>query len=207
MVPEPSRRGRQLIGDILPIVLACHALTAVKSTPRGEGRSPAVPLSFNGCPAVAKSVKLGFPGLQLFVEVFMGTTSTLEKQQLLESNVESVASALLLRTLDSDGNGLIELFQLLQDRARDLQGTLEHSARSSKAMLAKEEPVSPDDIQGHILEAVYETRCTKLFLAAVCRKLAEDLESELSKKQSHLPRIKCAQFLEDGHVDTFQLET
>jgi hypothetical protein len=137
----------------------------------------------------------------------MGTTSTLENQQLLESNVESVASAVLLKTLDSDGNGLVELFQLLQDRARDLQDTLAHSSRSSKAMLAEEELVSPDDIQGHILEAVYETRCTKLFLAAVCRKLAEDLESDFSKKQSHLPRIKCAQFLEDGHVDTFKLET
>ena len=137
----------------------------------------------------------------------MGTTSTFEKNQLLQSNVDSVASALLLKTLDSDGNGLIELLQLLQERVKDLQGTLEHASRRSKAMLAGKEPVSPDDIQGQILEAVYETRCTKLFLAAVCRKLADDLEAEFSEKQSHLPKIKSAHFLDDGQVESFQLET
>lgn len=126
---------------------------------------------------------------------------------LPKSNVDAIAQSLLLRMLDAKGEGVVEVFQLLEERGKDIKELREHSSRRSKAMLAGKEEISSDLIQGQILEAVYETRCLKLFLAQVCRRIADGLEAELMELQATKPRIKSVEFTEQGTVESFQLES
>src|SRR5438876_1637598 len=128
------------------------------------------------------------------------------QSQVPESNVAAVVWHLVMKRVDLDGSGLVQVFRVLLDRAEECRQIRANCARASEAMLAGREPITQERVAGNALDAIYQTRCLELFLARACRQLAEDLEYDFAQKQGRLPRIKKAIYSDEGEVESFQLE-
>ncbi len=125
----------------------------------------------------------------------------------LDSNLDQVVIDIVASSEDLDGSGLVQLFQLLSDRATEHRQILAHSARAMSSMLSGEHPVTQDSVEAQAQDTIFETRCLKLLLARVCRKLAENLEFEISEQQANLPRIKSAVYSAIGEVENFEIDS
>src|SRR5437899_650741 len=99
--------------------------------------------------------------------------SEASQAMLPASNVEGIVKQLWLKTLDFDGVGLVHVFGVLLARAEEHKRTLAHCATVSEAMLSGKERITQEAVDANAMDAVFQTRCLRLFLARACRQLAE----------------------------------
>lgn len=142
-----------------------------------------------------------FPAL----EQAMAIPTNSDEPCLPESNVESVVDDLVHKTVDLDGTGLVHFFRTLLERAEEFSTILEHSERATNAMLLGDTVPTQPDVDAQLLDTLYQTTCLKWFLAVACKKLADELEYDVHRKQSRSPRIRSVVYGNNGDVEAFTL--
>ena|SRR5437879_6138919 len=126
---------------------------------------------------------------------------------LPKSNAGLVAHQMASRTNDSDGSGLIDLLELLVERAEQIQAATRRAGEFSEKTLSGEIAPEPAEFKTELQDGVYEPLSLKLFLACAFRALAEQLKLQLYQNQSHLLRgVKEVVFTDEGEIASLSLE-
>ena len=136
----------------------------------------------------------------------MSTVPDPERPAFPESNVDSVVTNLWANTIDLDGDGLVQILRLLIARAEQVKAINFRLAEFDRGLLEADRLPEQAEVNAAILEGGYDTTCLKWFLSRACRRLAEDLEYDVYRKQNHLRRIESVVYNNEGEVESYALD-